>query len=229
MEVIRKRIKKVSKEAKPEHTLKWRREQAVALLSRDYTSILQMIRALEDLDYTIRRDKGNCKAMSILLAEQLYILISNSSRSLPEMKAATIAASILISFSKYEESYEYAWQPSNLDSIITILKHCCDKESALFPLLCTLLWTFCHEEKKKICFLVLPNFNKQMAKIKFLVNRMEIMVQRGAHKGQSVFTPLPVYNLPSLIPDWGIEYVDRPRTFKNSVFAFNSLMKILGL
>lgn len=188
-----------------------------------------MITACADLEFVIRRSPKTCLELSQLLSEQMYVLITSSTRSVPELIVCTEATSILINFVKYEKSAPYAWQPEHLDKILNVMRGSCDKDERLFPYLCTLIWLFAQDDEKRSCILELNNVEKRMHKIKELCLRKEKMLRKCTVKKQSFFSPCTKVLLPSLKPDWGLDYLDSPRTFVNSVHAVNALFDVLKI
>lgn len=165
--------------------------------------------------------------MSNLLSEQLYLTISSTNRSPAEIQACTAATSILINFCKYPPARPSAWCPQYMDTIVTVMSHCCDKEEKLFPYLCTLLWLLAHNKEYKEVILAIPKCSQKLMKIKSLCLRKHKMVSLQQHKTASYFSSYINLPEPSLSPDWGLDYLDRPRTFSNSVHGFNCVLKIL--
>lgn len=150
-------------------------------------------------------------------------------RSLPEMNACTTATSILINFCKYPVTTAKSWYPEYMDELFTVMLNWCDKETPLFPYLCTLIWMFAHNPDYKAVILQISNVKYRMERIKNLVMRKQHMVDRSRTKAVSYFVHYKALPLPSLKPDWGLDYKDRPRTFTNAVHAYESVARILDL
>ncbi|XP_030752819.1 abnormal spindle-like microcephaly-associated protein homolog isoform X2 [Sitophilus oryzae] len=211
-------------------TLGQRCEMAMLCMTSKNSSLLMIIKALEDLDFITRHCQNICISMSFLLPNQLYIIIASAARSRPEMIACNMATFILINFYKYKETRSHSWDPEYLDPMINVLLHWCDKEAPLFSTLCTLLWLFAHEEPWKKVIQNLPNIRQRFSKIQTLVHRKESMVLKTKRLASvpSVFGPLENTQLPTRDAKWGLDYA-RPNTFTNAVFACSSLIKILEL
>ncbi|CAH0552801.1 unnamed protein product [Brassicogethes aeneus] len=229
MAKIRKRVENANKNATPRNTLAQRCDQAVDILILDHTSLLQIIRALEDIDFITRRCKDTCLKMSKILPDQLYLMISYTARSLPEMTACTLACSILINFYKYEPTTEKSFVGDYMDNMVTVMLNWCDKEAPLFPAICTLLWLFSHKPEYKAVILKVPHLQQRLLKVQTLTYRKEKMVGKTGVKGSSLFAHQGNLPLPSTTPDWGLEYKHKPNVFKNSVHALKSLLSILDM
>lgn len=176
----------------------------------------------------IRHSQKICESMAKLLPEQVYVILSVASRSLPEMKAAIASVNILITFYKYPSTTKYSFIPEHIDSLITLMLHWCDKDSMLFPVTCTLLWLFAHIPKWKRRIINIPNFDQMFEKIHSLVSRKQNMVKKTGTKAiLSVFTPYKDLPTPSLKNDWGLNLSKSPNTFTNSLHALNMLSNIL--
>ena len=106
--------------------------------------------------------------------------------------------------------------------------HWCDKETPLFPNLCTLVWLIAGKDEYKNVLKTLPKINERLLKIKQMCERKQRMVsQQQVMLSSSIFLSFKNVPLPSRVPDWGIEYTDRPRTFKNSLHGLQCLLNIL--
>lgn len=102
----------------------------------------------------------------------------------------------------------------------------CDKDSAVFPTACTLLWLFGHnkEWKKRI-----RNFDVKykISKMESLLSRKIIMVSKSRMTASLVFSKSKNLYLPYMLPDWGLDLEKKPFKFQNSLYAFKCLRKIL--
>ncbi|XP_017772144.1 PREDICTED: protein abnormal spindle [Nicrophorus vespilloides] len=223
LQQIRTRVKAV--DAVPEKTLGQRRIRALKILIDSYSSLLQMIRALQDLDYITRRSQESCLQLSKEGPENLFAMVISTARSLPDMQACQLATSILINFCKYEKSRNNCWYPQYLEEFVKVMLHWCDKEGDLFPHFCTLFWLYTHDPEWLECIKKLPNLEQSFAKMKTLSERKAKMVVKSYNSKQastfSAYTKLP---LPSLKPDWGYECKDKPRIFTNSLHALKSIL-----
>lgn len=181
-------------------------------------------------DYTTRHSKEICERMGPLLPYQLYVLLCATSRSLPEMNACILSVDILITFCKNPTTKVHSFVPEYIDNLVLVMLHWCDKESLLFPHICTLLWLFAHEPNWKRFIKSLANFDQRFDKIRSLVLRKESMVKKAGVKGSSVFSMIKDLHLPNLKPDSGFfTNKSRPNTFSNSVQAMYELTKILEI
>ncbi|KAF7268285.1 hypothetical protein GWI33_018555 [Rhynchophorus ferrugineus] len=218
-----------SKPIVPAKTLSQRCDMALSCMTNKKSSLLMIIKALEDLDFITRHCRDTCIRMSMLLPSQLYIILTSAARSRPEMIACNVATFILINFYKYSHTRKNSWNPEYLDPVFNVLLHWCDKEAPLFSTLCTLLWLFAHEEQWKEEIKNVPNIQHRLSKIQTLVERKESMVLKTKRLANvaSVFSYMENIKYPTLNANWGLDY-DRPNTFTNAVFACSSLIKILG-
>ncbi|CAG9768197.1 unnamed protein product [Ceutorhynchus assimilis] len=210
-------------------TLIQRCEAAMLCLTGGNASVDMLISALQDLDFISRHCQKLCCQLSQSLPWQLYTIITAAARSLPEMKASNVSSYILINFYKYPKTRQNSWDPTQMDRVLNVLVNWCDKDSPLFPTLCTLLWLFAHEAEYKKVLLALPNFQLRLAKISTLVMRKQNMVEKS-HKLQlhSCFGSVKHLKVPSTTATWGLDY-KRPNMFTNSVFALTHLMNIFDL
>ncbi|XP_057658450.1 protein abnormal spindle isoform X1 [Diorhabda carinulata] len=227
MKSIRERCIKANATAAPEGTIQFRCNAALQTIAHKNSTLFQINNALEDIDYATRRCKSICITLGKLLPEQLYILLSSTSRSLPEMNACIYSVNILINFFKLEETKESSFSPHYLEKLVTLMMHWCDKESQLFPSLCTLFWLFAHTPQWRRLIINIPNIDKKFEKIGELVSRKDSMVKKQGAKGSALFASFKNLPMPSLVADWGLDYKNNPFVFTNSVHAFNSLMSIL--
>ncbi|KAK4881204.1 hypothetical protein RN001_004523 [Aquatica leii] len=108
---IRKNVEELTLHASSQNTLHNRKERAARILTSNST-LMQILYALEDLDFITRRCKNTLISMSETLPEQLYIFVSCANRSPAEMELSTVAVSILINIYKYQDTSKYAWIPS---------------------------------------------------------------------------------------------------------------------
>lgn len=136
--------------------------------------------------------------------------------------------SILINFYRFEPTRKNTWIPEYMDQLTSVMLHSCDKETPLFPTLCTLIWFFSHNEEYKNVIIASPNFAQKMTEICKLTGRKEKMIAKMNVKYHSFFSPYKNLPLPSMTPDWGLEYKERPKTFSNSIHALNCLRKTLS-
>ncbi|KAG5885778.1 hypothetical protein JTB14_031213 [Gonioctena quinquepunctata] len=227
---IRQRFQIANAVAAPEKTLAWKCKVALQTFANVNATLFHIINALEDMDFAIRRCKALCLEMSSLLPDQLYIMLSATSRSLPEMKACIYSVNILISFCKFPPTKQCSFVPQYIDNLVTVMLHWCDKESQLFPTLCTLFWLFAHTAPWKRFILSLPNIEQRLRKIHGLVSRKQAMVKRSVVKGGvSHFASFKNLPLPSLNPDWGLDYKNKPNVFTNSTHALSALASILNM
>ncbi|KAF5302457.1 hypothetical protein FQR65_LT08547 [Abscondita terminalis] len=224
---IRKNLEVLAVSSSSENTLKSRKDRAVQMLTNTST-LLQILRALEDLDFVTRRCRNSLLSMSKALPETLYILINSANRSPAEMVLSTVAVSILINFYKFQDTSKAAWFPSHISNLIIVMSHCCDKEDNLFPYLCTLIWLFAHNEEYKQFICSLPTHTQLFTKIKTLCLRKKNMVNLRKSSIPSLFRSTSESHLPLLTPDWGLDYADRPRTFTNSIHALKCVLNILN-
>lgn len=164
-----------------------------------------------------------------VLSEEVYNIICGTGRSVPETTACSISTSILINFCKYPPTTEKCWYPQYIDLLLTVMQNCCDKESPLFCNLCTLLWLFAHRNSFKNCILKITNVNVRLDKIQKQVIRKQNMVARSRTKGLTFFASYKKLPLPSLKPDWGLDFKDSPRTFTNAVHACDCLLRVLSI
>ncbi|CAH1119295.1 unnamed protein product [Phaedon cochleariae] len=226
---IRKRMLKANAEAMPEKTLECKSRVALQTFANQSSTLFHIIKALEDIDYVTRRCESKCIEMAQLLPDQLYIMLGATSRSLPEMNACIYSVNILINICKCPSTKKYSFVPQYIDNLLAVMLHWCDKESQLFPTLCTLLWLFAHTPQWKRNILKLPNIVQRLMRIQGMVARKETMVKRSTSKVLSHFATLKNLPMPSLLPDWGLDYANNPNVFTNSVHAFNSLLSILEI
>ncbi|XP_060528096.1 protein abnormal spindle isoform X2 [Cylas formicarius] len=209
-------------------TLAERCETAMMCITNEHATLLQIIKALEDIDFVTRHSRDSCLRMSLILPDQLCIIISSAARSLPEMNACNLAAYILINFYKYPKTRPSSWVPQYIDQIVNVLMHSCDKDEPLFTTLCTLLWLFAHERKWKKFIMNLPNIQSRLSKIEALVQRKQNMTAKKKNLGShSYFGYLKNPVLPTCTANWGLDY-ERPNTFTNSVYAIENLLNILN-
>nr|XP_023013304.1 protein abnormal spindle [Leptinotarsa decemlineata] len=226
---IRQRFKTANANAVPEKSLEWKCKAALETFANTSSTLFHIINALKDIDFATRRCKKICLELGSLLPDQLYIMLSATSRSLPEMKACIFSVNILISFCKFPPTRQYSFVPEYIDNLVNVMLHWCDKESQLFPNLCTLFWLFAHTPKWKRFILNLPNLDIRLKKVQSLVSRKESMVKRSITKGVSHFETVKNLPMPSLNPDWGLDYKNKPNVFTNSIHAFASLSAILNM
>jgi abnormal spindle-like microcephaly-associated protein len=190
-------------------------------------SLGEIIRVLEDLEFITRRCKKSCQKLGAILPRHLYATIISTNRSLPEMKACTAAASILINFYRFEPTRTNSWLAEYAEHVISVMLHWCNKEAPLFPTLCTLVWLFAHNKKYKEVIISSPNFKQKMERIAFLCRRQRDMVTKVNVKYESLFSVRHNLPLPSSEPDWGLEIKNRPKIFYSSVQAIDCLLNIL--
>ncbi|XP_028131174.1 abnormal spindle-like microcephaly-associated protein homolog [Diabrotica virgifera virgifera] len=229
MSKIRERFMKANATAVAENTLQFKCNAALQTIALENSTLFHINHALEDIDYAIRRCKKICVSLRNLLPDQLYLMLSSTARSLPEMHACIYSVNILISFNKLKETKDYSFVPSYIEKLITLMMNWCDKESQLFPALCTLFWLFSHTPRWRRFILDLPNIKQKLEKIKGLVTRKANMVKKQVTKGSTVFASYKTLPTPSLLPDWGLEYKKNPFAFTNSVHGLNSLMASLSI
>ncbi|XP_025832422.1 abnormal spindle-like microcephaly-associated protein homolog isoform X2 [Agrilus planipennis] len=226
---IYSRLENATNNAHPEKTLGHRREQCLHLLIQDNPSMGQIIRALTDLDFITRRCRDTCMKLSKILPENLFKMIISAIRSLPDMKASVLATSILINFCKYPPTKEASWVPEYIERTFQVMLHWCDKDEPLFPYLCTLIWLYAHNEDYRKYIVQIPNIVNILTKMKGLCQRKQKMWERSSLKGISLFSVYKNLPIPLTTPDWGLDYVDHPRIFNNSVHALDCLIKQLRL
>ncbi|KAJ3629310.1 hypothetical protein MTP99_013707 [Tenebrio molitor] len=224
---IRERLQKANENAVPHNTLGSRCKKAVLKLSNVNASLGEIIRVLEDLEFITRRCKKSCQKLGAILPKHLYATIISTNRSLPEMKACTAAASILINFYRFEPTRTNSWLAEYAEHVISVMLHWCNKEAPLFPTLCTLVWLFAHNKKYKEVIISSPNFKQKMERIAFLCRRQRDMVTKVNVKYESLFSVRHNLPLPSSEPDWGLEIKNRPKIFYSSVQAIDCLLNIL--
>lgn len=178
----------------------------------------------------VRHSREICSAMAPILPEQLYAMICATNRSLPEMNACILSTNILITFSKHPSTKRFSFVPDHIDSLLSVMLHWCDKESKLFPSLCTLIWIHAQVKEWREVIVAVPNFNQIVTKMRTLVSRKASMVRRAGVKGTSLFSITEGLPMPSLKPDFGLTYNKRgPNTFTNSVLAMEELCKVLKI
>ncbi|CAG9835729.1 unnamed protein product [Diabrotica balteata] len=226
---IRERFMKANATAMVENTLQFRCNAALQTIALENCTLFHINHALEDIDYATRRCKKICVSLRKLLPDQLYLMLSSTARSLPEMNACIYSVNILITFNKLKETKECSFVPNYIEKLITLMTTWCDKESQLFPALCTLFWLFSHTPRWRRFILDLPNIKQKLERIKGLVTRKANMVKKQVTKGSTVFASFKTLPTPSLLPDWGLEYKKNPFAFTNSVHGLNSLMAILSI
>lgn len=227
MLTIRKRCDVANQSAKPQNTLGNRVQEAILMLSNARATLLQLANVLKDVEFITRRCRETCLSTCNFLPQNMYVLLAATARSLPEMEICTHITRILINYCKLPETKAFSFVAKEMHVIVLLMMHWCDKEAPLFPNLCTLLWLFAHNDKWRQQILNSQNFEQQFCKIGQLCERKFKMVQKTGVKGSSVFEPYKHLPLPSVLPDWGLDYKHKPYAFSNSMFAYNCLKKIL--
>nr|XP_022909271.1 abnormal spindle-like microcephaly-associated protein homolog [Onthophagus taurus] len=225
----REKLRSVSSLWKAQNTISTRKERALLVLAQvESCTTSELNRALKVLDYVSRMSKEDCIELSKAIPDYLYDSISVTTRSEPERETITLSTSILINFWKIEESREQSWNADYIDIIITKMTHWCDKDHSLFVYLCTLLWLFAHSNKYKRIIKSTAHCQRKLYKIKTACERKQRMMLRANTRAVvSYFGPYNGFPLPSLEPDWGINYEARPKFFKNAMHAIESLINKL--
>ncbi|CAG9854161.1 unnamed protein product [Phyllotreta striolata] len=221
---IRKRFKNGL--LKPSKTLENKCEFAVTSLLGNVLGLDDILALLTDIDYASRRSEKLCVYLSNRINEKLYTLLCVVNRSLPDTQISTLSVNILINFNKLESTRKDSFLPKYIDQLVVLMMNFCDKEAQLFPSLCTLMWLFARTPSWKRFILNLPNIQQRLKRIEALVLRKKNMVSRQAGK-KSFFAAQKNLYVPSNVPDWGLEYKNKPYIFTNSVHAFNCLMGVL--
>ncbi|EFA02970.2 abnormal spindle-like microcephaly-associated protein homolog [Tribolium castaneum] len=230
-EVLRiyERLKKANASAEPQNTVGSRCQKAVQELSSGKLTVGELLRVLKDLEFGTSRCKKFCRKLGEVLARPLYETIIVTNRSPAEMEVSTLACSILINFYRFEPTRSATWIPQLIEKLLSVMLHSCDKETALFPTLCTLFWMFAHNEEYKNFIVSSGNFKHKMRRICELCERKAKMNSKVIIKFQSFFVPYKDLPLPSMTPDWGFELKHKPKTFTNSIHALQCLRNRLNV
>lgn len=162
--------------------------------------------------------------MAPVIAERFFDSIVLTNRSPPEIKVCTATVSVLINFYKFEPTKQYVWLPKYLEKLLDIMLYSCDKESELFPTVCTLMWLFAQNEEYRSTIVNSCKFKEKLTQIRERVERKVKMISKMNVKYQSFFTNPKNLPMPSILPDWGLDY--KPKIFTNSVQALKSLWAI---
>lgn len=161
--------------------------------------------------------------MSFFMPDYLYTVLSSINRSLPEMQVAIQATAILINFCKCSFTIDKVWQPDYMENILSLMLIWCDKESLLFPYLCTLIWLLCHNENYKNVIVNMQYFKRDIHKMHSLCTRKAKMYKNNMKS--SVFSPCAL-QLPTTKAYWNYTRGNKPYTFTNSLHALENVINI---
>lgn len=165
--------------------------------------------------------------MSTSLPAVMFSVLAATARSDPEIGINTAATNVLINFCKYDLTRAACWLPSEMNKVLSLMLHFCDKEYKLFPTLCTFLWLLAHTEEYKQGIKNCEGFTLKMSKIEAQCLRKEKMAKNST-KRNSLFVQYKTLPLPSLTSDWGLLYTQKLYRFGNSIQAFKELKRILS-
>lgn len=149
MSVIRKRVRQINLNDSTK-TIKYNFHQSLNMI-RGRLKLGENLTLLQKLNFATRHVPYIMESddFSDVVANYCYENMSVAIRSETDKLMIELCSKIILNLARYTPTTDHTFKPRFFSTITQMLKRWCDKDCDTFNVLCTLMWVFAHNTKKR--------------------------------------------------------------------------------